>query len=147
MGPWTFFPLLSQGSRSGFSPGDLRQALWVWGRGPVEGTGGWPQQSPWPSPHIPRVVLKENQQLFFEKLTLYCDSYIQLIPISFVLGEIPSSSCPGTARSPEPPHKPWGGPEEPAGVGPRQVGGGHRRLRLDGRSPAVNPGIRGKPLA
>ncbi|XP_051689174.1 bestrophin-1 isoform X3 [Oryctolagus cuniculus] len=35
---------------------------------------------------IYRVVLKENQQLFFEKLTLYCDSYIQLIPISFVLG-------------------------------------------------------------
>lgn len=25
----------------------------------------------------------------FEKLTLYCDSYIQLIPISFVLGELP----------------------------------------------------------
>nr|ALQ33852.1 bestrophin 1 isoform 8 [Homo sapiens] len=23
----------------------------------------------------------------FEKLTLYCDSYIQLIPISFVLGD------------------------------------------------------------
>ncbi|XP_062051999.1 bestrophin-1 isoform X2 [Lepus europaeus] len=35
---------------------------------------------------IYRKVLKENQQLFFEKLTLYCDSYIQLIPISFVLG-------------------------------------------------------------
>lgn len=25
----------------------------------------------------------------FEKLSLYCDSYIQLIPISFVLGELP----------------------------------------------------------
>ncbi|XP_075857938.1 bestrophin-1 isoform X1 [Microcebus murinus] len=33
-----------------------------------------------------RLALTEEQQLLFEKLTLYCDSYIQLIPISFVLG-------------------------------------------------------------
>ncbi|XP_074257692.1 bestrophin-1 isoform X3 [Saimiri boliviensis] len=33
-----------------------------------------------------RLALTEEQQLMFEKLTLYCDSYIQLIPISFVLG-------------------------------------------------------------
>nr|XP_054518317.1 bestrophin-1 isoform X2 [Pan troglodytes] len=37
--------------------------------------------------HYPsRLALTEEQQLMFEKLTLYCDSYIQLIPISFVLG-------------------------------------------------------------
>ncbi|XP_045411945.1 bestrophin-1 [Lemur catta] len=35
---------------------------------------------------IYRLALTEEQQLIFEKLTLYCDSYIQLIPISFVLG-------------------------------------------------------------
>ncbi|XP_030666799.1 bestrophin-1 isoform X8 [Nomascus leucogenys] len=35
---------------------------------------------------IYRLALTEEQQLMFEKLTLYCDSYIQLIPISFVLG-------------------------------------------------------------
>ncbi|XP_045872227.1 bestrophin-1 isoform X4 [Meles meles] len=34
----------------------------------------------------PRMALTEEQQVMFEKLTLYCDSYIQLIPISFVLG-------------------------------------------------------------
>uniref|UniRef100_A0A8C5KBP3 Bestrophin n=1 Tax=Jaculus jaculus TaxID=51337 RepID=A0A8C5KBP3_JACJA len=33
-----------------------------------------------------RLALTEEQQLLFEKLALYCDSYIQLIPISFVLG-------------------------------------------------------------
>ncbi|XP_052046240.1 bestrophin-1 [Apodemus sylvaticus] len=32
------------------------------------------------------MVLSSDQQLLFEKLALYCDSYIQLIPISFVLG-------------------------------------------------------------
>eukprot|EP00071_Canis_lupus_P027237 XP_022260794.1 bestrophin-1 isoform X3 [Canis lupus familiaris] len=32
------------------------------------------------------MALTEEQQVMFEKLTLYCDSYIQLIPISFVLG-------------------------------------------------------------
>lgn len=41
-----------------------------------------------PTP-TPRLALTEEQQLMFEKLTLYCDSYIQLIPISFVLGEFP----------------------------------------------------------
>ncbi|XP_025734625.1 bestrophin-1 isoform X2 [Callorhinus ursinus] len=35
---------------------------------------------------IYRMALTEEQQVMFEKLTLYCDSYIQLIPISFVLG-------------------------------------------------------------
>lgn len=35
------------------------------------------------------MALTEEQQVMFEKLTLYCDSYIQLIPISFVLGELP----------------------------------------------------------
>lgn len=35
------------------------------------------------------MALTEAQQVMFEKLTLYCDSYIQLIPISFVLGELP----------------------------------------------------------
>ncbi|XP_052616976.1 bestrophin-1 isoform X5 [Peromyscus californicus insignis] len=33
-----------------------------------------------------RMALSNEQQLLFEKLALYCDSYIQLIPISFVLG-------------------------------------------------------------
>ncbi|XP_040603825.1 bestrophin-1 [Mesocricetus auratus] len=33
-----------------------------------------------------RMALSDDQQLLFEKLALYCDSYIQLIPISFVLG-------------------------------------------------------------
>uniref|UniRef100_A0A452QCB3 Bestrophin n=1 Tax=Ursus americanus TaxID=9643 RepID=A0A452QCB3_URSAM len=33
-----------------------------------------------------RMALTEEQQVMFEKLSLYCDSYIQLIPISFVLG-------------------------------------------------------------
>ncbi|XP_028633354.1 bestrophin-1 [Grammomys surdaster] len=33
-----------------------------------------------------RMVLSNDQQLLFEKLALYCNSYIQLIPISFVLG-------------------------------------------------------------
>ncbi|XP_036916473.1 bestrophin-1 isoform X3 [Sturnira hondurensis] len=35
---------------------------------------------------IYRMALTEEQQVMFEKLTLYCNSYIQLIPISFVLG-------------------------------------------------------------
>ncbi|XP_044895366.1 bestrophin-1 isoform X3 [Felis catus] len=35
---------------------------------------------------VKRMALTEEQQVMFEKLTLYCDSYIQLIPISFVLG-------------------------------------------------------------
>ncbi|XP_029064369.1 bestrophin-1 isoform X1 [Monodon monoceros] len=35
---------------------------------------------------IYRMALTDDQQVIFEKLTLYCDSYIQLIPISFVLG-------------------------------------------------------------
>lgn len=43
---------------------------------------------PTPQP-CPRMALTDEQQVIFEKLTLYCDSYIQLIPISFVLGELP----------------------------------------------------------
>ena len=35
------------------------------------------------------MALTDEQQVIFENLTLYCDSYIQLIPISFVLGELP----------------------------------------------------------
>ncbi|XP_012884436.1 PREDICTED: bestrophin-1 [Dipodomys ordii] len=35
---------------------------------------------------IYRLALTQDQQLLFEKLALHCDSYIQLIPISFVLG-------------------------------------------------------------
>ncbi|XP_004599398.2 bestrophin-1 [Ochotona princeps] len=35
---------------------------------------------------IYRRVLKESHQAMFEKLSLYCEGYIQLIPISFVLG-------------------------------------------------------------
>ncbi|XP_032345473.1 bestrophin-1 [Camelus ferus] len=35
---------------------------------------------------IYRMALTDEQQVIFEKLTLYCDGYIQLIPISFVLG-------------------------------------------------------------
>lgn len=33
------------------------------------------------------MVLSNHQQQQFEKLALYCNSYIQFIPISFVLGE------------------------------------------------------------
>uniref|UniRef100_A0ABI7ZWP5 Bestrophin n=1 Tax=Felis catus TaxID=9685 RepID=A0ABI7ZWP5_FELCA len=48
---------------------------------------------------IYRMALTEEQQVMFEKLTLYCDSYIQLIPISFVLGELPllNVGVPGAA--------------------------------------------------
>ncbi|XP_062974802.1 bestrophin-1 [Elgaria multicarinata webbii] len=33
-----------------------------------------------------RLILNENQRLMFEKLALYCNSYAELIPVSFVLG-------------------------------------------------------------
>ncbi|XP_012368272.2 bestrophin-1 isoform X2 [Octodon degus] len=36
--------------------------------------------------YIYRLALSERQQVVFEKLSLYCDNYIQLIPVSFVLG-------------------------------------------------------------
>nr|BAH11817.1 unnamed protein product [Homo sapiens] len=49
---------------------------------------------------IYRLALTEEQQLMFEKLTLYCDSYIQLIPISFVLGEFPLLAVPGPCGRP-----------------------------------------------
>ncbi|KAL8170063.1 UNVERIFIED_CONTAM: Bestrophin-1 [Gekko kuhli] len=33
-----------------------------------------------------RLILSESQRLIFEKLALYCNSYAELIPVSFVLG-------------------------------------------------------------
>ncbi|KAM9015424.1 bestrophin-1 isoform 1-T1 [Ara ararauna] len=33
-----------------------------------------------------RLILNESQRLMFEKLALYCNSYAELIPVSFVLG-------------------------------------------------------------
>ncbi|XP_053142597.1 bestrophin-1 [Hemicordylus capensis] len=33
-----------------------------------------------------RLILSESQRLMFEKLALYCNSYAELIPVSFVLG-------------------------------------------------------------
>ncbi|KAM6161099.1 bestrophin-1 [Erethizon dorsatum] len=36
--------------------------------------------------YIYRQALNEEQQLVFEKLSMYCSSYIELIPVSFVLG-------------------------------------------------------------
>ncbi|KAK1335439.1 hypothetical protein QTO34_003225 [Cnephaeus nilssonii] len=51
---------------------------------------------------IYRMALTEEQQLLFEKLTLYCDSYIQLIPISFVLGEPLLVSVPRLLGGPAP---------------------------------------------
>ncbi|NXS12984.1 BEST1 protein, partial [Neodrepanis coruscans] len=35
---------------------------------------------------IYRLLLTESQRLMFEKLALYCNSYAELIPVSFVLG-------------------------------------------------------------
>ncbi|KAJ6652216.1 hypothetical protein lerEdw1_012982 [Lerista edwardsae] len=35
---------------------------------------------------IYRLILSESQRLMFEKLALYCNSYAELIPVSFVLG-------------------------------------------------------------
>lgn len=34
-----------------------------------------------------RFVLTEDQKRRFEKLSMYCDRYAELIPVSFVLGE------------------------------------------------------------
>lgn len=36
---------------------------------------------------LTRVVLKEDQRRLFEQLSIYCDHYAELIPVSFVLGE------------------------------------------------------------
>ncbi|KAM9302446.1 bestrophin-1 [Gastrophryne carolinensis] len=33
-----------------------------------------------------RLLLNEQQRIYFEKLALYCDNYAELIPVSFVLG-------------------------------------------------------------
>lgn len=35
-----------------------------------------------------RFVFNEDQKRLFEKLSLYCDRYAELIPVSFVLGEL-----------------------------------------------------------
>lgn len=40
-----------------------------------------------------RLILSESQRLMFEKLALYCNSYAELIPVSFVLGK---ELCLGT---------------------------------------------------
>ncbi|XP_021107492.1 LOW QUALITY PROTEIN: bestrophin-1 [Heterocephalus glaber] len=66
--------------------------------------------------YIYRRALSERHQEVFEKLSMYCDSYIQLIPVSFVLGERPS--CPARVA---------------VGVGPRGMGGRSRAARA--RSP------------
>ena len=42
-----------------------------------------------------RLILSESQRLMFEKLALYCNSYAELIPVSFVLGK---ELCLGTHR-------------------------------------------------
>ncbi len=34
-----------------------------------------------------RFVLNDDQRRLFEKLSIYCDRYAELIPVSFVLGE------------------------------------------------------------
>ncbi len=36
---------------------------------------------------IDRCILTEEQRRMFEKLSVYCDQYAQLIPLSFVLGK------------------------------------------------------------
>lgn len=36
---------------------------------------------------IDRCILTEEQRRMFEKLSMYCDQYAQLIPVSFVLGK------------------------------------------------------------
>nr|XP_013003878.1 bestrophin-1 isoform X3 [Cavia porcellus] len=66
---------------------------------------------------VPRQALNEDQQEIFEKLSMHCDNYIELIPVSFVLGERPSGR-PGPA------------------------GGG--RVFRDGRSSAHCPGHRAR---
>lgn len=35
-----------------------------------------------------RFVLNGDQKRLFEKLSMYCDRYAELIPVSFVLGEL-----------------------------------------------------------
>lgn len=35
-----------------------------------------------------RFVLNEDQKRLFEKLSMYCDRYAELIPVSFVLGKV-----------------------------------------------------------
>ncbi|XP_016055835.1 PREDICTED: LOW QUALITY PROTEIN: bestrophin-1 [Miniopterus natalensis] len=50
---------------------------------------------------IYRTALTEERQVMFEKLALYCDSYIQLIPIPFVLGLYTCNTAPSHLLSPE----------------------------------------------
>lgn len=37
---------------------------------------------------LTRFVLNDDQKRLFEKLSIYCDRYAELIPVSFVLGEL-----------------------------------------------------------
>lgn len=37
-----------------------------------------------------RYVLSKDQKRQFERLSIYCDHYAELIPVSFVLGELVS---------------------------------------------------------
>lgn len=45
-----------------------------------------------------RLILSESQRLMFEKLALYCNSYAELIPVSFVLGKEMSGIQQGGER-------------------------------------------------
>ena len=118
--------------------------------GPVKGAGkgggakrqshsyprpGWTWYLSQPCLHIPlppRMALTEDQQVMFEKLTLYCDSYIQLIPISFVLGELPllNVGVPGAA-----PGSRQGHYEELAGEGHWNVSASWQFTEMGGLPP------------
>lgn len=37
---------------------------------------------------VTRFILKDDQKRLFEKLSIYCDRYAELIPVSFVLGQL-----------------------------------------------------------
>lgn len=39
-------------------------------------------------------VFSEDQKRYFEKLVIYCDNYANLIPVSFVLGEMLEHQSP-----------------------------------------------------
>lgn len=63
------------------------------------------------------MALTNDQQLLFEKLALYCDNYIQLIPISFVLGERPLAAVRGPVFVPLAPGTQWADLHQRRGVG------------------------------
>lgn len=42
-----------------------------------------------------RFVLNDDQRRLFEQLSIYCDHYAELIPVSFVLGEFLNPARPG----------------------------------------------------